>query len=198
MFERISDREVPYVWDPKFTLKNLENVAFSNLTPLIRSIVRSPIGTNLSLPTLAPDHPTTGYVMTRLKDEFLTPESKVQALDFEGSQLSVEGWEQLALLAEAQKPFYKIRLTGMQIPSGIAGRLGMLRVAGINMVGCGVKAADLTDMVAGWLGEGLTLRGVDLRGNEVNEVVATLFVQKGFEIYLQDRTPPFGYMFVKQ
>lgn len=197
MFGRIAGHRVPYVWDLKFTLKSLENVAYGDLTPVIQSVVRSPVCANLSLPTLVSDHPTTGYVMTRLKEEFLSPESKIQVLDFEGSKLSDEGWEQLALLAETQKPFYRLRLTGMQIPSAIAGRLGMLRVAGINMVGCGVKAADLTDMVAGWLGEGSTLRGVDMCGNEVNDVVATLFVQKGFEVYQQVRIQPHGYMFVK-
>ncbi|MDP3641333.1 MAG: hypothetical protein Q8R43_02740 [Alphaproteobacteria bacterium] len=185
------------MWDLVFRLRSLENVAYGDLTPVIRSIVRSPMGTNLSLPTLVSDHPTTGYVITRLKEEFLSPESKVQLLDFEGSQLSDEGWEQLALLAEAQNPFHKIRLTGMQIPSAIAGRLGMLRVAGINMVGCCVKAADLTAMVAGWLGEGSTLRGVDMRGNEVNEDVASLFINKGFQMFKQDRIVPFGYMFAK-
>ncbi|MBH1989809.1 MAG: hypothetical protein I8H80_01380 [Alphaproteobacteria bacterium] len=197
MFKRVVDRTVPYVWDLMFRLKSLENVSYGDLTPVIRSVVRSPVGANLSLPTLVSDHPMTGYVMTRLKEEFLSPESKVQVLDFEGSQLSNEGLEQLALLAESQKPLHRIRLTGMKIPSAIAGRLGMLRVKGINMVGCGVKAADLTDMVAGWLGEGSILRGVDMCGNEVTEDVASFFVEKGFEVYLQDRRQPYGYMFAK-
>jgi hypothetical protein len=197
MFERLSDRAVPYAWDLMLKLNGFENIAYGDLTPVIRSIVRSPMGANLSLPTLVSDHPTTKYVMTRLKQEFLAPESKVQVLDFKGSQLSAEGWEQLALLAETQKSFKKIRLTGMQIPSSVAGRLGMLRVQGVSMAGCGVKAADLTDMVAGWLGEGSTLRGVDMCGNEVNDVVASLFVEKGFEVYLQDRKRPYGYMFAR-
>ena len=197
MLDSLSGRTVPYVWNLMLKLKNLENIACGDLTPVIRSVVRSPIGANLSLPTLVSDHPTTGYVMTRLKGDFLSPESKVQLLDFEGSQLSDEGWEQLALLAEANKPFHKIRLTGLQIPSEFAKRLGMLRVAGINMVGCGVKAADLTAMVAGWLGEGSTLRGVDMWGNEVNEDVASLFINKGFQMFKQDLIAPFGYMFAK-
>ncbi|MDP3935640.1 MAG: hypothetical protein Q8Q56_01410, partial [Alphaproteobacteria bacterium] len=140
MFESLSDRSMPYVWDPTLKLKSLENIAYGDLIPLIRSVVRSPMGENLSLTTLESDHPTTGYVMSRLKEEVVSPESKVQVLNFEGSQLTDEGWEQLALLAETQKPFHRIRLTGMKIPSAIAGRLGALRVQGINMVGCGVKA----------------------------------------------------------
>ena len=115
-------------------------------------------------------------------------------MNFEGSQLSDEGWEQLALLAETQKPLHRLRLTGMQIPSSVAGRLGMFRVQGINMVGCNVKAANLTDMVSGWLGDGSILRGVDMCGNEVNEIVTSLFVQKGFTSYLL----PQGNIFVKQ
>lgn len=47
------------------------------------------------------DHVSTAHVMTKLREEFLSAESKVQVLDFEGSQLSAEGWEQLAQLAES-------------------------------------------------------------------------------------------------
>lgn len=130
------------------------------MSPLIRSIVRSQIGRNLSLPTLTPDHITTQQVMTKLKEEFLAPESKVKVLDFEGSQLSPERWEQLA---ESKKPLKKVRFMGMRIPTHIAGRLGMLRSVGINMAGCNVSAVDLINMVAGWLGEESILRGVDLR-----------------------------------
>ena len=77
MFERLSDRAVPYVWDLMLKLKGFENIAYGDLTPVIRSVVQSPIGANLSLPTLVSDHPTNGYVMKRLKEEFLSPESKV-------------------------------------------------------------------------------------------------------------------------
>jgi hypothetical protein len=197
MFEDTANRSAPNVWDLQLQIGNFESIAYSSLTPMVRSVVQSPIGVNLSLPTLVSDHPTAGYVIKRLREEFASPESKVQVLNFEGSQLSDEGWEQLALLAETQKPLHKLRLTGMQIPSSVAGRLGMFRVQGINMVGCRLNAADLTDMVSGWLGDGSILRGVDLRGNEVNAAVISLFVQKGFEIYQQIRIQPHGYMFAK-
>jgi hypothetical protein len=118
-------------------------------------------------------------------------------LDFEGCQLSADGWEQFALLAESRKPFYKVRLTGMQIPPAIAVRLGALRVEGINMAGCGVPANVLQNMVAGWLDGVVTLKGVDLRGNELNQAIADMFFAAGFEGYLQDKKRPMGYLFAK-
>lgn len=65
------------------------------------------------------------------------------------------------------------------------------------MVGCGVSEADLTDMVAGWLGKGSILRGVDMRGNEVNNIIAYLLINEGFDIFLEERATPFGYLFAK-
>lgn len=193
-FESFSDLSVPRIWDLVLNLKNFENIAYGALTPLMRSIVRAPIGRNLALPMLVSDQVRTTHVMTKLREEFLSPESKVQVLNFEGSQLTAEGWEQLAQLAESKKTLEKIRLTGLQIPRSIAPRLGMLRSVGINMAGCNVNATDLIDMVAGWLGEGSILKGVDLRGNAVNVEIATMFLEKGFTGYGDERT---GFIFGK-
>jgi hypothetical protein len=197
MFESIANLSVPNAWNIQLQVGHFESFAYGNLTPLIRAIVRSPFGVSLSLPTLVSDHVSTAHVMTKLREEFLSAESKVQVLDFEGSQLSAEGWEQLAQLAESRKPLEKIRLTGLHIPRIIVPRLGMLKSVGINMVGCGVNEADLTDMVEGWLGKGSILRGIDMRGNEVNNIIAYLLINKGFDIFLEERATPFGYLFGK-
>lgn len=191
------DVVVPGAWDLMLKLRGFENIAFGHLTPILKAFVQSPLGAHLSLPNLPAEHVTTKYVMTKLREEFLTEKSKVRLLDFEGSKLSAEGWEQLALLVESRKPFYKLRLTGMQIPTSIAPRLGALRVEGLNMKGCGVPADVLQNMVAGWLDGAVTLKGVDLCGNEVNQTIANMFFAAGFEGYMQDRKRPFGYLFAK-
>jgi hypothetical protein len=197
IFEGINDRAIPHVWDVMLRLNNMENVAYGDLTSIIRTVVRSSVGSNLCLGTLTPDNPSTLYVMKRVREEFAAPESKIRILDFEGSRLSEEGWEQLVLLAETGKRFSKIRLTGMPIPSPLAKRLGALRVKGINMAGCRVATEDLMEMVQGWLGEGSTLAGVDLRENGVNQSIVDLFQKAGFDAYLEDKKPPYGVMFVK-
>lgn len=126
LFESFKEQSVSSCWELILSPINFENLAHSELAPLMHAIMGSVFASHLNIKFLTPDNPYEVYVLTKLREAFLTEESKVKTLDLEGSILSDKGWEQVALLAESGKPFYKMRLTGMKILSEVVPRLGAL------------------------------------------------------------------------
>lgn len=191
--DAFEDGSVNDIWNLKLQLIHPENLALGDLKPVLNSLIRSPIGVNLYLRDLIAEHPSSKHVVIKLVTELLDAGSQVRSLDFAGSQIPERGWESVAVLAESDKWFSRVSFAGMQIPETFVRRLGSLKAERIYMTGCGVRSDVLIEMVWGLLAEGSVLKGIDLRGNEVTEVIARAFLEKKFRVQRAQS----GYLFAQ-